>query len=113
MNELTINDAGRRLTIQFNDTGEEAPAPISLVSPHVAFIEWWKSQCRERHIPSPGHDGAGYKIVKRLLHTHGYSELQRCAVRFMLDHGEKMKEAPHFILFAHLLPTVIEEMNYD
>ena len=113
MPELLINDAGRRITVQFNDTGEEAPAPISLPAAHVEFIEWWKSQCRERHIPLQGNDGASYKIVKRLLQRHGYSELQRCAVRFMLDHGEVMREGNHFIRFAQLLPTVIEEMNYE
>ena len=112
--ELTITDAGRHITVQLHE-GEDTPVPIVVEkASHLQFFDWWARQCHDRNIPYQGTGSAGYKIIKRLLKQYTYTQLQKIATRFMLDHGEALRsEGNHFVTFTHMIPIVVEEMKQE
>ena len=112
MSELTIKDAGRRFVIQFNAAEDDGPIPIEQPA-HLRFIEWWRGQCKDRSIPYQYGiaEPQGVRIIKQLLKTNDYGELQRIAVRFFLDHGSRIREDPnHFAIFTSLVDVVKQEL---
>lgn len=113
MPELTIKDAGRQFVVQFNAAVDDGPILSDQPAPHLRFIKWWKKQCEDRGIPYQYGvaEPQGIRIIKQLLRTHGYEELQIIAVRFFLDHGSRIRTDPnHFAIFTSMVEVVKQEL---